>query len=177
MVPMRSTAPRSPNLSTVALNVASLDLFGFEEFVAEVVDDLFVMIHCGGAFAGGDRIDYGGFEAVFQAVARVSVPLVLRSPEAGGDEDGEFVELARNRGVVAHLGAELLCEIAHFRAAEEDVEGPGYGGALAGEYVVDEFLLLGRELFVGERFEAIAAQVELRRLRESQCGAAEDEES
>src|ERR1700722_1322101 len=72
------------------------DLFGFEEFVAEVVDDFFVAVHRSGAFAGGDGIDHGGVKAILEAIALVSVPLVLRSLESIGDEDGEFVKFARN---------------------------------------------------------------------------------
>ena len=67
--------------------------------------------------------------------------------------------------MVAHLRAELLREIAHFRAAQHYIERTGNSAAISGEQMVDHCLLLGRHLFVCEWFEAVAAQIEFLRRR------------
>ena len=58
----------------------------------------------------------------------------------------------------AHPGAELLPQVAHFRAAQQHVERPAHAAALSGEHVIHHGLLLGRHFVVGERLETVTHQ-------------------
>ena len=65
--------------------------------------------------------------------------------------------------------SELLRLIAHFRTTQRYVERAVHAAALACKQVIGHSLLLGRELIVGQRLEAVAAQVKIgtrRSLRE-----------
>ena len=76
--------------------------------------------------------------------ATMRVPLVVRRPVARRDDDGQLVQLRRHRRVEAHRRAELLREVAHLRAAEQDVERPRRSTTLARDQVLEHLLLRRR---------------------------------
>jgi hypothetical protein len=70
------------------------------------------------------------------------------------------------RGTVVEAGcrAELLPEVAHLRTAQQHVERPVGAAARSIEQVLHHRPLRGRHLVVGERFEAVAAQLDRARV-------------
>ena len=61
--------------------------------------------------------------------------------------------------MIARVGAELLRQVAHFRAPQHHIERPIERSARAGENTIHQLLLLGRHGVVGERLEAAAAKM------------------
>jgi len=77
-------------------------------------------------------------------------------------ENGELVELVRDRGLEPHVGADRLLQVAELRAAQHDVERSVHRAARTRQQMVDQRPLRGCHLLVGQRLEAIAAELELR---------------
>src|SRR6185503_2957181 len=90
----------------------------------------------------------------------MSLPLILRGPVASGDENRQLVESLWQRRLEARGGAELLTEVANLGAAQQHVERTVDAAARAGNQMLDHRLLRRRHLIVGERLEAIAAELD-----------------
>ena len=97
--------------------------------------------------------------------AAMRVPLVVRRPVPRGDDDRQLVQLRRHRRVEAHRRAELLREVAHLRAAQQDVERPRRAAALARDQVLEHLLLRRGHRLIGQRREAVADQFHAVRIR------------
>src|SRR5580704_2192162 len=61
-----------------------------------------------------------------------------------------------------HVGAVVLRQVSHFRAAQQYIVGSVHRAAIASKHVVSQCLLLRRHLFVDERLEAITSEVQIR---------------
>ena len=103
----------------------------------------------------------GGVQAGCKRVLVMGLPLELRGPEAAGDQDGEFIQPRRERGMEARVSAEFLRQVAHLGTAQQHVERPVQRRARSGQDTVDQLLLFGRHTVVTERLEAAAAKVQV----------------
>src|SRR5207247_5904277 len=73
---------------------------------------------------------------------------------------GQLVQLGGYGGFEARRRAELLRQVAHLRAAQQNIERAVGAGAWARQQVLDHGLLCRRHLIVTERLEPVAAQAE-----------------
>src|SRR5258705_7281923 len=100
-----------------------------EQLRAEIVDDALIVGHRRWPAVLRDRVDDRVGEARGARESAVRPELVLRPPEAAGDQDGHLVQRGRDRGLEADVLADLLHAIGHLGAVQQRVEGPA--GALA----------------------------------------------
>ena len=101
---------------------------GAVQFVAKVVNRGFFGAHGRGALALGNGGGDGWFQTGLQSQAVVGVPLILRGPLAGGDQNGQLGEFGTQGAFEADVRAHFLQMVAQLRAAQEHIERAAQGG-------------------------------------------------
>src|SRR5206468_129516 len=118
------------------------------EHGAEGEGERLVVLQPWGAAAARHVVGYGVRETALGGEGAVGVPLVLRSPEARVDEDGEFVETGGQGGVEAQVLAQLLGAVGELGATQEHREGAADATARASrDGIVHALLRVGHSLF------------------------------
>src|SRR6202030_1589533 len=105
-------------------------------------------------------------------------PFVLHVQGARCDQDCELIQFGWHRRVESNVGSQLLRQVAHLRAAEQDVEGTVYGPSLARQQVLHQNLLFRRKFAGSEWFEAVASQMKISRdggLRGGNCSESQND--
>ena len=168
---MISAMPCSPNAAFVAANVSSLTRFVSSSSEQKRCSAASFGLHRLRPLAGrdrrNDRRDRG------PPTAR---PPCARSTRSATSNGAPAIRIAisrsgaRQRGVEAHLRAELLREVAHERRAQHDVERPAHRRSRAVEDVAHHRFLRLRHLRPLQRRKPIADELEIRRSRPGGSG-------
>src|SRR3982074_751708 len=103
MMPMISMMPRSPNRVSAALQVSIRHFLVTIERLGETVRRRLVILQPTGAFSTCDIRRDCRIKTGFDRKRIVCVPLVLRGPMAGGDEDCKFAQSRRQRRIPTQI--------------------------------------------------------------------------
>src|SRR5215472_17685008 len=130
----------------------------FEQLGADLMDEGFVPLRKAWCLAPADRLDGGSRDTGLLREGCVREPLELRTPEAGGGDNGKLRKAVRQGCAPAQMLAELCRVLANLRRADQQLERAAEPAAAAGDdQVVNPALgrchLTGRDVAItGQSF-------------------------